>query len=60
LVVAQGCRDGSLTLGEIRALFGHETRVQTEAFLRERGAFWATPRRSWRKNLEAAPEAAEE
>ena len=29
MVVAQGYRNGPLTLGEIRALFGHKTRLST-------------------------------
>ena len=57
-VAAQGYRDGSLTLGEVRALLGHETRMQTEAFLKERGALLNYSEEELEEDLEAAPKAA--
>jgi len=57
-VAAQGYRDGSLTLGEVRALLGHETRMQTEAFLKERGALLNDSEEELEEDLEAAPKAA--
>lgn len=59
-VVAQGYRDGSLTLGEVRALLGHETRMQTEAFLKDRGALLNYSEEELEKDLEAALQAAKE
>lgn len=58
-VAAQGYRDGSLTLGEVRALLGHETRMQTEAFLKERGALLDYSEEELEQDLEAALQAAE-
>ena len=37
-MAAQDYRDGSLTLGDVRALLGHATRMETGAFLQDRGA----------------------
>jgi predicted HTH domain antitoxin len=37
-LVAQAYREESLTLGEVRRILGHETRMETEAFLKEQGA----------------------
>ncbi|MFB6279499.1 MAG: UPF0175 family protein [Salinibacter sp.] len=59
-VAAQGYRDGSLTLGEIRALLGHETRMETEAFLQERGALFDYSEEELEQDLQAALEAAEQ
>ena len=59
-VAAQGYRDGSLTLGEVRALLGYETRMQTEAFLKERGALLDYSEEELAEDLEAALQAARE
>lgn len=59
-VAAQGYRDGSLTLGDVRALLGHDTRMETEAFLRERGAFLDYSEEELERDLEAALKAAEQ
>lgn len=37
-VAAQGYRDERFTLKEVRDLLGFETRMQTEAFLQQKGA----------------------
>ena len=58
-VAAQGYRDGSLTLGEVRSLLGHDTRMQTEAFLEEQGAMLSYSEKELEKDLEAALRAAE-
>lgn len=58
-VAAQGYRDGSLTLGEVRALLDHQTRMETEAFLKERGALLDYSEEELEQDLEAALEAAE-
>jgi len=58
LVAAQGYRDGSLTLGEVRSLLGHETRMETEAFLKERGALLDYSEDELERDLESALKAA--
>ena len=58
-VAAQGYRDGSLTLGEVRTLLGHQTRMETEAFLKERGALLDYSEEELEQDLEAALNAAE-
>lgn len=57
-VAAQGYREGTLTLGEVRALLGHETRMETEAFLKERGALLDYSEEELEQDLEAALRAA--
>lgn len=37
-VVADAYREETITLGEVRRLLGHSTRLETEAFLKNRGA----------------------
>lgn len=58
-VAAQAYRDESLTLGEVRALLGHETRMETEAFLKERGALLDYSEEELERDLEVALQAAE-
>jgi len=58
-VAAQGYRDGSLTLGEVRALLGHETRMETEAFLKEQGALLDFSEDELDQDLKAALKAAD-
>jgi predicted HTH domain antitoxin len=58
-VAVQAYRDGSLTLGEVRALLGHETRMETEAFLKERGALLDYSEEELEHDLEVALRAAE-
>ena len=57
-VAAQGYRDGSLTLGEVRTLLGHQTRMETEAFLKERGALLDYSEEELEQDLETALKAA--
>ena len=57
-VAAQGYRDGSLTLGEVRTLLGHQTRMETEAFLEERGALLDYSEEELEQDLETALKAA--
>jgi predicted HTH domain antitoxin len=59
-VAAQGYRDGSLTLGDVRALLGHETRMETEAFLKERGALFDYSEDELERDLETALKAAQQ
>ena len=59
-VAAQGYRDGSLTLGEVRSLLGHETRMETEAFLKERGALLDYSEDELERDLETALKAAQQ
>lgn len=37
-IVADAYREEALTLGEVRRLLGHSKRLETESFLKERGA----------------------
>lgn len=37
-VAADAYREETLTLGEVRRLLSHSTRLETEAFLKDRGA----------------------
>lgn len=59
-VAVQGYRDGSLTLGDVRALLGHETRMETEAFLKERGALLDYSEDELERDLETALKAAQQ
>lgn len=38
-IVAQAYREGKLTIGEVRRELGHDSRQETEGFLKERGAY---------------------
>lgn len=58
-VAAQGYRGGSLTLGEVRMLLSHETRMQTEAFLKKRGALLDYSEEELEEDLETALRASE-
>jgi len=53
-LVAQAYREESLRLGEVRRLLGHETRMETEAFLKEQGAFLDYSEEELEQNLKAA------
>ena len=57
-VVAQGYRDQAFTLGEVRRLLGHASRLETEAFLKEQGAFLDYTEEELEQDLEAARQAA--
>jgi predicted HTH domain antitoxin len=56
-LVAQAYREEALTLGEVRRLLGHETRMETEAVLNEYGAFLDDSEEELEQDLEAALEA---
>jgi len=56
-LVAQAYREDSLTLGEVRRIFGHETRMETEAFLQEQGALLDYSEKELEADLEAALDA---
>jgi Uncharacterised protein family (UPF0175). len=53
-LVAQAYREESLTLGKVRRLLGHETRMETEAFLKEQGALFDYSEEELEQDLEAA------
>ena len=59
-VAAQGYRDGSITLGDVRALLGHETRMETEAFIQDRGALLDYSEDELDRDLETALKAAQQ
>lgn len=56
-LVAQAYREEAPTLGEVRRLLGHETRMETEAFLNGHGAFLDDSDEELDQDLEAALEA---
>lgn len=53
-LVAQAYREESLTLGEARQLLGHETRMETEAFLKDQVALLDYSEGELEQDLEAA------
>ena len=53
-IAAQAYRNGTLTLGEVRRLLGHASRMETEAFLKERGALLDYTEEELERDLEAA------
>lgn len=55
--VAQGYREESLTLGDVRRLLGHDTRMETEAFLKKQGAFLDYSEEELERDVEAARKA---
>ena len=55
--VAQGYREESLTLGDVRRLLGHETRMDTEAFLKKQGALLDYSEEELERDVEAARKA---
>ena len=56
-LVAQAYREESLTLGEVRRILGHETRMETEAVLKEQGALLDYSEEELEQDLEVALEA---
>lgn len=56
-VVADAYREGALTLGEVREILGHSTRLDTEAFLKERGALLTYGEEELDEDVEAARKA---
>lgn len=57
-LVAQAYREESITLGDVRRLLGHDTRMETEAFLKQQGALLDYSEEELEQDLEAAREAA--
>jgi predicted HTH domain antitoxin len=55
--VAQGYREELLTLGEVRRLLGHETRMETEALLKKQGALLDYSEEELEQDVEAARKA---
>lgn len=56
-VVADAYREEALTLGEVREILGHSTRLETELFLKERGALLEYTERELEEDVEAAQSA---
>jgi len=53
-IVADAYREEALTLGEVREVLGHSTRLETEAFLKERGALLEYTEQELEADVEAA------
>jgi len=56
-VVADAYREEILTLGEVRQILGHPTRMETEEFLKERGALFEYSEEELQKDARRAREA---
>jgi predicted HTH domain antitoxin len=56
-VVADAYREETITLGEVRRLLGHSTRLETEAFLKSRGALLEYSEDELDADIQAAKEA---
>ena len=56
-VVADAYREEILTLGEVRQILGHSTRMETEEFLKERGALFEYNEEELQKDVKRAREA---
>jgi len=52
-IVAQAYREGILTLGEVRRELGHDSRLETEAFLKERDAYLDYTKEDLKKDSES-------
>lgn len=55
-LAAQSYRDGTLTLAEVRRMLGHESRFETEAFLKEAGAYLHYTKEDLEKDAKAIRE----
>ena len=53
-IVADAYREDALTLGEVREMLGHSTRLETEAFLKDRGALLEYTEQELEADVEAA------
>lgn len=51
-LAAEGCRNGSLTAAEVQRMLGFETRLQTDAFLKERGCYLDYSEEDYQRDLE--------
>ena len=56
-IVADGYREGALTLGEVREILDHSTRMQTEQFLKDRGILLEMTEEELEEDARAAREA---
>jgi hypothetical protein len=56
-IVADGYREEVLTLGEVREILGHSTRLETEQFLKDRGILLEMTEAELEKDARAAREA---
>ena len=56
-IAADAYREETLTLGEVRRLLGHSTRLETEAFLKDRGALLDYSGDELETDIQAAKEA---
>ena len=56
-VVADAYREETITLGEVRRLLDHSTRLETEAFLKSRGALLEYSEDELDADIQAAKEA---
>ena len=56
-IVADGYREEVLTLGEVREILGHSTRLETEQFLKDRGIMLEMTEEELEESARAAREA---
>jgi hypothetical protein len=56
-IVADGYREEALTLGEVREILGHSTRLETEQFLKDRGILLEMTEEELEESARAAREA---
>lgn len=56
-LVAEAYRDGALSLGEVREILGHSTRMDTEQFLNSHGAHFEYSEDELIRDVQAAQEA---
>jgi predicted HTH domain antitoxin len=51
-LAAESCRAGILTSAEVQRMLGFETRMETDAFLKERGCFLDYSEEDFQKDVE--------
>ena len=56
-ILADGYREEVLTLGEVREILGHSTRLKTEQFLKDRGILLEMTEEGLEEDARAAREA---
>jgi hypothetical protein len=56
-IVADAYRDEAITLGEVRTILGHSTRIETEQFLKDRGILLEMTEAELEEDARAAREA---
>jgi predicted HTH domain antitoxin len=57
VIVADAYREEALTLGEVREILGHSTRLETEQFLKNRGIMLEMTEEELEEDARAAREA---